>query len=86
MTGIPDLDIRADIMGRVLDHLLCVFLAGIQSVGTVLTYIRRGNRNLSFLGTFFCIEYKYKELICFIMKVCYKDVSFFLLKIALRQK
>ena len=33
MTGIPDLGIRADIMGRVLDPLLCVFLAGIQSVG-----------------------------------------------------
>ena len=33
MTGIPDLAIRADIMGRVLDPLLCVFLAGIQSVG-----------------------------------------------------
>ena len=30
MTGIPDLGIRADIMGRVLDPLLCVFLAGIQ--------------------------------------------------------
>ena len=27
------LGIRADIMGRVLDPLLCVFLAGIQSVG-----------------------------------------------------
>ena len=25
--------VRADIMGRVLDPLLCVFLAGIQSVG-----------------------------------------------------
>ena len=33
MTGIPDLGIRANIMGRVLDPLLCVFLAGIQSVG-----------------------------------------------------
>ena len=33
MTGIPDLAIRVDIMGRVLDHLLCVFLADIQSVG-----------------------------------------------------
>ena len=33
MTGKPDLGIRADIMGRVLDPLLCVFLAGIQSVG-----------------------------------------------------
>ena len=33
MTGIPDLSIRADIMGRVLDPLLCVSLAGIQSVG-----------------------------------------------------
>ena len=33
MTSIPDLGIRADIMGRVLDPLLCVFLAGIQSVG-----------------------------------------------------
>ena len=33
MTGIPDLGIRADIMGPVLDPLLCVFLAGIQSVG-----------------------------------------------------
>ena len=33
MTGILDLGIRADIMGRVLDPLLCVFLAGIQSVG-----------------------------------------------------
>ena len=33
MTGIPDLGIRSDIMGRVLDLLLCVFLAGIQSVG-----------------------------------------------------
>ena len=33
MTGIPDLGIRVDIMGRVLDPLLCVFLAGIQSVG-----------------------------------------------------
>ena len=33
MTGIPDLGIRADIMGRVLDPLLCVFLIGIQSVG-----------------------------------------------------
>ena len=31
MTGIPDLGIRVDIMGRVLDPLLCVFLAGIQS-------------------------------------------------------
>ena len=27
MTGIPDLGIRVDIMGRVLDPLLCVFLA-----------------------------------------------------------
>ena len=25
MTGIPDLGIRVDIMGRVLDPLLCVF-------------------------------------------------------------
>ena len=33
MTGIPDLGIREDIMGQVLDPLLCVFLAGIQSVG-----------------------------------------------------
>ena len=33
MTGIPDLGIRVDIMGRVLDPLLCVFLAGLQSVG-----------------------------------------------------
>ena len=33
MTGIPDLGIRMDIMGRVLDSLLCVFLADIQSVG-----------------------------------------------------
>ena len=33
MTGIPDLGIRVDIMGQVLDPLLCVFLAGIQSVG-----------------------------------------------------
>ena len=33
MTGIPDLGIRMDIMGRVLDPLLCVFLADIQSVG-----------------------------------------------------
>ena len=33
MTGIPDPGIRVDIMGRVLDPLLCVFLAGIQSVG-----------------------------------------------------
>ena len=33
MTGIPDLGIRADIMGRVLDPLMCVFLTGIQSVG-----------------------------------------------------
>ena len=33
MTGIPDLGIRVDIMGRVLDHLLCVFLADIQSAG-----------------------------------------------------
>ena len=33
MTGIPDLGIRVDIMGRVLDLLLCVFLADIQSVG-----------------------------------------------------
>ena len=33
MTGIPNLGIRADIMGQVLDPLLCVFLAGIQSVG-----------------------------------------------------
>ena len=32
MTGIPDLGIRVDIMGRVLDPLLCVFLADIQSV------------------------------------------------------
>ena len=34
MTGIPDLGIRMDIMGRVLDPLLCVFLADIQSVDT----------------------------------------------------
>ena len=34
MTGIPDLGIRVDIMGRVLDPLLCVFLADIQSVDT----------------------------------------------------
>ena len=34
MTGIPDLGIRVDIMGRVLDLLLCVFLADIQSVDT----------------------------------------------------
>ena len=33
MTGIPDLGIRVDIMGLVLDPLLCVFLADIQSVG-----------------------------------------------------
>ena len=33
MTGIPDLGIRVDIMGRVLVPLLCVFLADIQSVG-----------------------------------------------------
>ena len=33
MTGIPDLGIRVDIMGRVLDPLLGVFLADIQSVG-----------------------------------------------------
>ena len=33
MTGIPDLGIRVDIMGRVLDSLLCVFLADIHSVG-----------------------------------------------------
>ena len=33
MTGIPNLGIRVDIMGRVLDPLLCVFLADIQSVG-----------------------------------------------------
>ena len=33
MTGIPDLGIRVDIMDRVLDPLLCVFLADIQSVG-----------------------------------------------------
>ena len=33
MTGIPDLGIRVDIMGRVLDPLLRVFLADIQSVG-----------------------------------------------------
>ena len=33
MTGIPDLGIRVDIMGRALDPLLCVFLADIQSVG-----------------------------------------------------
>ena len=33
MTRKPDLGIRADIMGRVLDPLLCVFLDGIQSVG-----------------------------------------------------
>ena len=32
MTGLPDLGIRVDIMGRVLDPLLCVFLADIQSV------------------------------------------------------
>ena len=34
MTSIPDLGIRVDIMGRVLDPLLCVFLADIQSVDT----------------------------------------------------
>ena len=33
MTGIPDLGIRVDILGRVLDPLLCVFLVDIQSVG-----------------------------------------------------
>ena len=33
MTGIPDLGIRVDIMGQVLDPLLFVFLADIQSVG-----------------------------------------------------
>ena len=33
MTGKPDLGIRVDIMGRVLDPLLCVILAYIQSVG-----------------------------------------------------
>ena len=33
MTGIPDMGIRVDIMGRVLDPLLCVFLADIESVG-----------------------------------------------------
>ena len=33
MTGIPDLGIRLDIMGRVLDPLLCVFLADVKSVG-----------------------------------------------------
>ena len=32
MTGIPDLGIRVDIIGRVLDPLLCVFLADIQRV------------------------------------------------------
>ena len=30
---IPDLGIRVDIMGRVLDPLLCVILADIQNVG-----------------------------------------------------
>ena len=33
MTGIADLGIRVDIISRVLDPLLCVFLADIQSVG-----------------------------------------------------
>ena len=33
MTGIPDLGIRVDIIGRVLDPLLGVFLTAIQSVG-----------------------------------------------------
>ena len=33
MTSIPDLGIRMDIMGRVLDSLLCAFLADIQGVG-----------------------------------------------------
>ena len=33
MTGIPELGIRVDIKSRVLDPLLCVFLADIQSVG-----------------------------------------------------
>ena len=33
MNGIPDLGIRVDIMGQVLNPLLCVFLADIQSVG-----------------------------------------------------
>ena len=33
MTGIPVLGIRMDIMGRVIDSLLCVFLADRQSVG-----------------------------------------------------
>ena len=69
MTGIPDLGIRVDIMGRVLDPLLCVFLADIQSVGigacmhvcvwyTELTCISNGGQNLVFLHTlFFLIDY-----------------------------
>ena len=60
MTGIPDLGIRVDIMGRVLDPLLCVFLADIQSVGigacmhvcvwyTELTCISNGVSKTKFL-------------------------------------
>ena len=67
MTGIPDLGIRADIMGRVLDPLLYVFLAGIQSVGigacmhvcvwyTKLTCISNGASKTDIVvGKVFCV-------------------------------
>ena len=43
MTGIPDLGIRADIMGRVLGPLMSVFLAGIQSVGIGVCLVYRAD-------------------------------------------
>ena len=79
MTGIPNLGIRADIMGRVLDGLdplLCVFLAGIQSVGigvcmhvcvwyTELTCISNGASKTDIVvGKVFCV------CVCACVRVC----------------
>ena len=67
MTGIPDLGIRVDIMGQVLDPLLCVCLAGIQSVGiaacmhvcvwyTALTCISNGvSKTVIVVGRVLCV-------------------------------
>ena len=59
MTGIPDLGIRVDIMGRVLDPLLCVFLADIQSVG---------------IGACMHVCVWYTELTCISNGVCKTDI------------
>ena len=82
MTGIPDLNIRADILGRVLDPLLCVFLAGIQSVGigacmhvcawyTELTCISNGvSKTDTVVGNVLCVCVCVCVCVCACMLVC----------------